>query len=67
MDERDRGDVVRSGAHEIGHTGGLTHPKPSASQAGKDNDGNKLNSDNLMLQNSSQKNVTPEQLEKINQ
>ncbi|MBS1978688.1 MAG: hypothetical protein JST46_15055 [Bacteroidetes bacterium] len=48
--ERNEGEITRSGAHEVGHTGGLHHPESRG--ADKDRNGIKLESDNLMRQSS---------------
>ncbi|GAA5036760.1 hypothetical protein GCM10011506_29770 [Marivirga lumbricoides] len=64
--ENDREGLIKSGVHELGHTGGLTHPNPNSSAPGKDDNGNYLDSKNVMLHNSDNKSVTPQQLKLIN-
>ena len=59
--DKDRPDAIRSGAHEIAHTGGASHPQEKASEAGKDKNGNSLSNNNLMIQGANGTKVTPEQ------
>jgi RHS repeat-associated protein len=63
---KDREDLIRSGAHEFGHTGGATHPVENPTMPGKDADDHYLPFDNLMIQSGSGKTMTPDQLKEIN-